>query len=134
MPLRDDSHITTLESAAQEKEPERIAEAQTLKATGALSGAFLHNWNFSHANDKTISDTYTEDELVRGATWFLQSSRGTKLQVHTGVRDRCMLLISTTSAFRGNNIRSLLLSDLAVRDVPMLDLGLDAKVMVCGYK
>jgi hypothetical protein len=42
VPLRDDSRITMLESAAQEKEPERIAEAQTLKATGALSGVFLH--------------------------------------------------------------------------------------------
>jgi hypothetical protein len=42
-----------------------------------------------------------------------------------------MLLISTSSAFRGNNIRSLLLSDLAVRDVPMLDIGLGVKVMVC---
>jgi hypothetical protein len=42
-----------------------------------------------------------------------------------------MLLISSSSAFRGNNIRALLLSDLAVRDLPMLDLGVGVKVMVC---
>jgi hypothetical protein len=78
-----------------------------------------------------ITDTYTEDELIRGSTWFLQSSRGTKLRIHTGLRDRCMLLISSSSAFRGNNVRSLLLSDLAVHDVPMLDIGLGVKVMVC---
>jgi hypothetical protein len=41
IPLHDDSCITTLECTAQEKEPECIAEAQTLKATGALSGIFL---------------------------------------------------------------------------------------------
>ena len=78
----------------------------------------------------SVEDTYTEDELIRGSSWFLQSSRRTKLQVHTGLRDRCMLLISTSSAFRGNNIRSLLLSDLALRDVPMPDLGLENKVTV----
>jgi hypothetical protein len=39
--LRDDSRIPMLEPAALEKEPERIAEAQSLKAIGALSGAFL---------------------------------------------------------------------------------------------
>jgi hypothetical protein len=42
-----------------------------------------------------------------------------------------MLLISTSSAFRGDNTRRLLLSDVSVEDVRMIDLGLDAKVTVC---
>jgi hypothetical protein len=44
IPLRDDSRITTSESTAQEKEPERIAEAQTLKAIGALSGQWHYGF------------------------------------------------------------------------------------------
>jgi hypothetical protein len=79
------------------------------------------------------SDTYTEDELVRGSMWHLQSSRATRLQIHIRLRDRAMLLISTSSAFRGDNTRRLLLSDLSVQDVRMIDLGLDTKVMVCSF-
>jgi hypothetical protein len=45
-----------------------------------------------------------------------------------------MLLISSSSAFRGNNVRSLLLSDLAVHDVPMLDIGPGVKAMVCAIQ
>lgn len=77
------------------------------------------------------TDTYTEDQLIWGSSWLLHSSHVTKLQIYTALRDRCMLLISSASAFHGNNICSLLLSDLAVCDVPMFDIGLGAKVMVC---
>lgn len=84
----------------------------------------------SDANIHLYSDTYTEDELIRGSTLCLQSSGSSKSQVHLGARDRAMLLISTCTAYRGNNTRGLLVSDLAVRDVPMVDIGSDVKVMV----
>lgn len=62
--------------------------------------------------------------------WCLKSSRSTRPQVHIGTRDRAMLLISATTAYRGDNTRRLLLSDITIRDVPMVDIGLDAKAMV----
>lgn len=40
-----------------------------------------------------------------------------------GARDRAMLLLSTQTAFRGDNLRGILLSDLGNRDVPIVDLG-----------
>jgi hypothetical protein len=88
---------------------------------------------FSPPPKKKNPDTYTEDELVRGSMWYLQPSRATHSQVHVRLRDRAMLLISTASAFRGDNTRRLLLSDLSVEDVRMIDLGLDAKIMVRSY-
>lgn len=60
----------------------------------------------------------------------LQASGKSKPQVHIAARDRAMLLISTSTAYRGDNTRGLLISDLAVRDIPMVDIGSDVKVMV----
>ncbi|KAF8230060.1 hypothetical protein L208DRAFT_1378681 [Tricholoma matsutake] len=42
IPLRDDSCITTIQSTAQETEPEHLTEAQTAKTMGTLSGKHLH--------------------------------------------------------------------------------------------
>lgn len=41
-----------------------------------------------------------------------------------------MLLIATATAYRGDNTRRLLLSDLYIRDIPMVDIGPGVKVMV----
>ncbi|KAF8078428.1 hypothetical protein FPV67DRAFT_54136 [Lyophyllum atratum] len=111
IPLRSDVRITTYEINAQAKEPQRLAEAQVLKAFGATS------------------DTYSPDELLRISTSFLDQDHTTKLQTHLATRDRSMILISTATAYRGDNIRRLLLSDLSARDVPMVDIGLGVKVM-----
>jgi hypothetical protein len=70
------------------------------------------------------------DQLIQASMWCLRSSRGSKLQVHTGVRDRAMLLTGSSTAYHGDNTRRLLLSDLGMRDVPMIDIGPDVKVMV----
>ncbi|KAF5377311.1 hypothetical protein D9615_006350 [Tricholomella constricta] len=111
LPLRSDARITTYESNAQAKEPQRLTEAQELKAFGAAS------------------DTYTQEELIRISSSFLDQRHGTKPQTHLAMRDRCMILISAATAFRGDNVRRLLLSDLYSRDVPMVEIGLNAKVM-----
>jgi hypothetical protein len=46
------------------------------------------------------------------------------------VRDRAMLLTSTSVAFRGDSSRSLLWSDQFLFEVPILAKGLDAKIPV----
>jgi hypothetical protein len=122
---------------SRRRNPSMLQRLKHLKQLGhcQVSGTYEVD-NFCNALKQPCisTDTYTEDELIRGSTWFLQSSHGTKLQIHTALRDRCMLLISSSSAFHGNNVRSLLLSDLAVHDVPMLDIGPGVKAMVCAIQ
>ncbi|RDB27704.1 hypothetical protein Hypma_003308 [Hypsizygus marmoreus] len=110
-PLRNDTRISTFEANARETEPMRLKEAQTSKAMG------------------TVADTYTREEITRCSMWCLQTDRSTDQQVHTGIRDRAMLLLSAASAYRGNNIRRLLLSDLYSRDIPMVEIGPGATSM-----
>ncbi len=52
----------------------------------------------------------------------------TPLQMYAGLRDRAMILLSSSIAFRGDSARSLLWSDLELRNIPMINIGLDAKV------
>lgn len=54
--------------------------------------------------------------------WCLKD-RKTITSLMLGARDRCMLLLSTSTAFRGDSTRSLLFSDLSIRDVPMPELS-----------
>jgi len=41
-----------------------------------------------------------------------------------------MLLMATTTAFRGDSLRGLEWSNLSCRDLPMSEIGHDASVMV----
>ncbi|KAF8057163.1 hypothetical protein FPV67DRAFT_576935 [Lyophyllum atratum] len=111
VPLRNDIRIRTYESSVQAKEPQRLAQAQELKALGAEE------------------DTYTQEELIRVSSSCFDSQHKTKSQTHLAMRDRCMLLISTSTAFRGDNIRRLLLSDVFSRDVAMVEMGPSTKLM-----
>jgi hypothetical protein len=78
------------------------------------------------------SDMYTKDELIRASAWYPVGAN-TKARVYTALRDRAMLLVSTATAFRGDNVRSLLLSDLFARDIPMVEIGEDRTLMVCSF-
>ena len=57
------------------------------------------------------TDTYTSEELVRCSWWSLTSFSGPH-QIFVGVRDRAMLLLGATTAFCGEGLRMLQLSDL----------------------
>ena len=75
-------------------------------------------------------DTYTAQELVRCSAWCLTEFTGTK-QVFVGIRDRAMLLLSSTTAFRGESCRILEWSDLFLSSIPMDDIQPGYKVPVC---
>ena len=64
--------------------------------------------------------------------WCLKD-QSSDLKVHRGIRDRAMLLLSTSTAFRGDNIRTLLFSDLFGCQVPIPDLGDNARLFVWVY-
>ena len=46
------------------------------------------------------------------------------------VRDRAMFLLSTSTAFRGDSVREVQLSDLFLLDIPVMELGSRATVKV----
>ncbi|KAJ8456623.1 hypothetical protein ONZ45_g18649 [Pleurotus djamor] len=90
MPLRNDSRIQTLEKSAKTTESQKLSDSYRIKAFGAPT------------------DTYTDDELIRASMYFLQNTGKSKQAIHHGIRDRAMLLISTTVAYRGDNTRRLM--------------------------
>jgi hypothetical protein len=110
-PLRDDIRIRTFEKAAQATEPERLSQVQQIKADGVQS------------------DTFTPEQLSTASLYFLEPGRGsTPLQITKSVRDRAMLLLTTTMAFRGDNLRNIGWSDLYMRDILLSEVGPEAKV------
>ncbi|GBE82271.1 hypothetical protein SCP_0406550 [Sparassis crispa] len=109
--LRTDQHIRAIEDTVKHSELLRIEKAQALKAAG------------------TSSDTYNDGQLTSTATSFLNISSGIR-KLTTQIRDRAMQLTSSSAAFRGDNIRSLLWSDLSVRQVPMYDIQLGHRALV----
>lgn len=64
------------------------------------------------------------------SVWTLRTFGPSKTQVHIGIRDRAMLLLSTTVAFRGNSSRLTLLSDLFFRSIPMGNIGPNVELQV----
>ena len=87
-------------------------------------GIFKHLYLITHSQD-----TYTKEELLRLAIWCLQSFSGSKAQVHIGIRDRALLLLSTSIAFRGDSCRGVLLSDLLLRTIPMMNVGFNSELL-----
>ncbi|KAH9178185.1 hypothetical protein EDB89DRAFT_1151160 [Lactarius sanguifluus] len=97
--LRLDRRIHCIEVAAQHNEPKRIASAQALKASGSSS------------------DTYTVEDLKRCSLFCLTEFSGRK-EIFVGLRDRAMLLLSTSTALRGGSCRAVELSDLFPATIP----------------
>ncbi|KAJ7025973.1 hypothetical protein C8F04DRAFT_1191008 [Mycena alexandri] len=106
--LRSDSRIRSMEASFKANEPERIKKAHALKAVG------------------TRADTYTDTQLSSLATSGLESKGPTV--IWRTMRDRAMLLTSSSTAFRGDSSRSLLWSDMYCYDVPMNAKGRGEKV------
>ncbi len=79
------------------------------------------------------SDTFTPEQLTTASIYYLESApkrNATANQLHTSIRDRAMLLLTTSMAFRGDNVREITWSDILVRQVPLVDVGLDVKAAV----
>jgi hypothetical protein len=53
---------------------------------------------------RCTADSYTEEELRRCSLWALTDFSGAQ-SIFVGLRDRAMLLFSSTTAFRGENSR-----------------------------
>lgn len=61
---------------------------------------------------------------------FLSNSPKGKKKIALAARDRAMLLLSTSTAMRGDNIRPILFSDLYTKDVLLVDVDLDFNIKV----
>ncbi|KAI5822566.1 hypothetical protein K523DRAFT_256760 [Schizophyllum commune Tattone D] len=111
--LREDQRVRMYEKAAAANEPQRLKDAEATKADG------------------TSADTYTAEEYRRLAIRMLIDGGATKRSFGSSLRDRCMFLLGGSMAFRGDNTRDILLSDLVYRDVAIPDLGPGVTVPVC---
>ncbi|PPQ81245.1 hypothetical protein CVT24_009532 [Panaeolus cyanescens] len=112
IPLRQNFTIHELERLARAREPKRLKTTQELKASGVAS------------------KTYTENDLINMSKDLLYSPNGnTKSSITYSLCDRGMLLVANHMALRGEDAREMLLSDIRLRDVPLVDIGLDHKVI-----
>jgi hypothetical protein len=98
-----------------------MESTQVLKASGSSSGV-SHPTLVNHPIflPLTQTDTYTKEELERCSLFCLTDFSGPK-EVFVGLRDRAMLLLSTTTAFRGASCRAVELSDLFPSSLPSVD-------------
>ena len=77
----------------------------------------------------TFTDTYTPDELARCSWWCLTAVSGPR-GTYIGLRDHAMLLLSTSTAFRGESARILQWSDLFMSEMPLDDVRPGVRVPV----
>ena len=80
------------------------------------------------------TDTYTKEELERCSLFCLTDFSGPK-EIFVGLRDRAMLLLSTTTALRGGSCRAVQLSDLFPAVIPSPDGdksgGIEVRSFLC---
>jgi hypothetical protein len=79
-----------------------------------------------------FTDTYTSRELERCSQYCLTSFPGLR-GTFLGARDRAMLLLSTSIAFRGESARILQWSDLFMSEIPMDEVKDGYRVPVCIF-
>ncbi|KAF5334432.1 hypothetical protein D9611_014463 [Ephemerocybe angulata] len=107
--LRNDPDVRSVEKAARQGDAERQNEfCQEVKANGVQS------------------QTFSEDQY-KEVSVGLMTGKKTAQQTIAYLRDRCMLIISATMALRGDNVRPVRLSDLSMRDVPLVNIAHDFK-------
>ncbi|KAF9042549.1 hypothetical protein BDZ89DRAFT_1128464 [Hymenopellis radicata] len=110
--LREDPRIQTFQKAALANEANRRSKGHVLKAQG------------------TANHTYKPSDIANVSRTALQASEqpqtATPIQIWRNLRDRTMFLFSTSLALRGDSTRNSLLSDLGIRELPMLDVAGDA--------
>ncbi|KAF5324667.1 hypothetical protein D9611_004415 [Ephemerocybe angulata] len=106
--LRNDPDVRSVEKAARQWDAQRQDSSQELKANGIQS------------------QTFTEEQFNEVSVG-LMSGKKTPCQMVALLRDRTMLLTSGTMALRGDNVRSVRLSDLSLRDVPLVNISHDFK-------
>ncbi|KAF4609718.1 hypothetical protein D9613_011981 [Agrocybe pediades] len=111
-PLRDDIRIKTYEKSMKASELQQIERMTQMKAEGMAHDSFQ-----------------SSEELSKASMSFLINPKGPgSSRLSTALRNRCMLLLPTTLATRGDNTRSILLSNLSLRDIPLYDVSATAKV------
>lgn len=73
----------------------------------------------------------SRDQLQEVSLGLLAEGEGSDYRVRLAIRDRGMLLVATTMALRGDNVRPITLSDLLLRKIILINMGKDHAVEVC---
>ncbi|KAF9063616.1 hypothetical protein BDP27DRAFT_1367866 [Rhodocollybia butyracea] len=100
-PLRSDRRVTTFEKFAHRNEHLWASNGEKMKTQGPVSAS------------------YTPAQLKQLSVSALQPARKTRISTAKSLRDRAIILLCSTMAFRGDSVRGLEISDLGVEDLPM---------------
>jgi hypothetical protein len=132
--LRDYAPIRGIEKAARYNESNRQDQAQELKTNGVQSRVSLTVYFISFDALLTLAllllETITRRELRDVALGLLTMQNGKRATL-LAYRDRAMLLMSTSMAMRGDNVRTTGWSDLLLRTVMLINMGDDYHATVC---
>jgi hypothetical protein len=111
--LRTDKRIQRMERAWKRNDSVRRDKAQILKASG------------------TIVDKLSKAERLELSKFYLTEKAATaKHGLVNNLRDRAMMAASCVTAFRGDNLRHIQLSDLQYQDIPVPELDIDVPCLV----
>lgn len=107
-----------------------MSQVQSMKVAGVQAGKEIVRFLLRSPQmiDVFFTDTITHEQLTKASIYYLESDtrrNAMTLQLHTSIRDRAMLLLSTSMAFRGNNVCGVTWSDILVCQIPLVDIGLD---------
>ncbi|KAJ3536673.1 hypothetical protein NMY22_g5932 [Coprinellus aureogranulatus] len=105
--LRDHADIGAIETAAKRNEAKRQEQTQDTKANGLRS------------------QTFTREELRKVCVGFLTEPADKRSELLLALRDHAMLVISTSMAMRGDNVRPICWSDISTEQVPLPNMGDD---------
>ncbi|PPR03148.1 hypothetical protein CVT24_012765 [Panaeolus cyanescens] len=125
--LREDPDVRRMEEMASAREPKRLEESQEEKAKGVLSKTFTEQELIRMSVDllckvKFVSKKRNKSKPVAKPNKHYKASIKT---IHKALRNRAMLLFTTSMTLRGDDTRSILLSDIQIKDVPVVDISLD---------
>ncbi|KAL1710337.1 hypothetical protein EV121DRAFT_266619 [Schizophyllum commune] len=94
----------------------------------SLNGQDIPGSHVGLEHVKQCINTYKTSDLKRMSLHCLKGYASTS-KIVAALRDRCMLLLSAYTAFRGDSARMLLLSDIGAQDVNMPEIAEGATVM-----
>jgi len=139
LPLRHNSDIKFIEVTSQANEPKRQEESQEMKVNGVISRELIGHFIAPTPVSSIVLlifylEAATSAQLSKASMDFLLKPKiNSPTKIALEIRDRTMLLISSSMALWGDNVWPLLLSDLLSKDVPFVNVGLDFKVKVWSH-
>ncbi|PPQ75574.1 hypothetical protein CVT24_013262 [Panaeolus cyanescens] len=134
--LCEDPDIRRMEEMASAREPKRLEQSQEEKAKGVLSKTFTEDELIRMSADLLCKTKFISKKSKKSAKALSPKPGKASIKtIHKALRNRAMLIFTTSMTLRGDDTRPILLSDLQVKDVPLVDVSMDNRtktLIVCS--